>query len=138
MGVCLILRHFLVRGFSHWSAAPALTPTVIARSDVVEEGTIVTAVAVSSDKVGGSGTQFASPEPLARSVHHGPLLPRRVSFTSAWKKKKFKIFEMSLVTTAVRTVHPVRIPLQRARSANALRCRSGAPSSSRRLALEKS
>ena len=98
----------------------------------------MTAVAVSSDKVGGSGTQFASPEPLARSVHHGPLLPRRVSFTSAWKKKNFKIFEMSLVTTAVRTVHPVRILLQRARSANALRCRSGAPSSSRRLALEKS
>ena len=65
-------------------------------------------------------------------------ISRPASCHSAWKKKNFKIFEMSLVTTAVRTVHPVRIPLQRARSANALRCRSGAPSSSRRLALEKS
>ena len=138
MGVYLILRHFLARRFSHWSAAPALTLTVIARSDVVEEGTIVTAVAVSSDKVGGCQTQFGFAEPPARSNHQHPCLCRRVSFASAWKKKNFKIFEMSLVTTAVRTVHPVRIPLQRARSANALRCRSGAPSSSRRLALEKS
>ena len=53
VGVYLILRHFLARRFSHWSAAPALTLTVIARSDVVEEGTSVTAVAGSSDKVGG-------------------------------------------------------------------------------------
>ena len=138
MGVYLIPRHFLARRFSHWSAAPALTLTVIARSDVVEEGTSVTAVAGSSDKVGGWGTQFGVPEPLERSKHQQTLPPRRVSLRSAWKKKNFKIFEMSLVTTAVRTVHPVRIPLQRARSANALRCRSEAPSSSRRLALEKS
>ena len=98
----------------------------------------MTAVAGSSDKVGGRGTQFGVPEPLERSEHQRTLLPRRVSLRSAWKKRNFKIFEMSLVTTAVRTVHPVRIPLQRARSANALRCRSEAPSSSRRLALEKS
>ena len=90
MGVYLILRHFLARGFSHWSAAPALTLTVIARSDVVEEGTIVTAVAVSSDKVGGSGTQFASPEPLARSVHQRPLACSPTEFSLRVEEKKFQ------------------------------------------------
>ena len=53
------------------------TLTVVARSSVVEDGTIVTAVAGLSEKVGGSGTQFGVPEPLQRSVHQRPWLPRQ-------------------------------------------------------------
>ena len=53
------------------------TLTVVARSSVVEDGTIVTAVAGLSEKVGGSGTQFGVPEPLQRSVHQRPWLRRQ-------------------------------------------------------------
>ena len=67
------------------------TLTVVARSSVVEEGTIVTAVAGSSEKVGGSRTQFGVPEPLQSAPCisvHGFSASRRVR--SAWKKKILK------------------------------------------------
>ena len=79
--------------------------TVVGRSSVVEEGTIVTAVAGSSYKVGGLGTHFASPEPLARSGHHGTLLPRRVSLRSAVKIFFFKSKDLSFETCAMCTAH---------------------------------
>ena len=90
VGVYLILRHFLARRFSHWSAAPALTLTVIARSDVVEEGTSVTAVAGSSDKVGGKKTQIVVLRPLQRSVQLRAAVLQTRSSRARGDKKKFQ------------------------------------------------
>ena len=67
------------------------TLTVVARSSVVEEGTIVTAVAGSSEKVGGSRTQFGVPEPLARSRHQQTWIPRQQASLLRVEEKNFEI-----------------------------------------------
>ena len=83
MGIYLKVRHFLARGLPRleWCCRGLLT--VVAWPAVVEEGTIVTAVADSSEKVGGPGTQFGTVERLARSNHHQPSPSSPGEFRSA-------------------------------------------------------
>ena len=59
-------------------------------SFVVEHGTIVTAVVRSSGKVGGSETQFARVESLARSKHQQTCISYRAGSLLRGEEKKFQ------------------------------------------------
>ena len=75
-GTLFDCRTFAARGLSRWRRCLPRLQAVVARSGVVEDGTIVTAVVRSSEKVGGPRTQFLIPEPLARSGHQRTRLRR--------------------------------------------------------------
>ena len=78
VGVYLNFRRTLPVDFHSWSLPRARLQAVVGRSlgwsDTVEECTIVTAVAGSSEKVSGSRTQFRVVEPLSRSDHQRPRI----------------------------------------------------------------
>ena len=93
-------------------------------SDDVGERRIVTAVAGSSNKVGGSETQIVTVRPLERSVHLRTAISCSAVAHSAATKKNSRIARIELVTATTRTGRTSNTGLPRSRSRSPLRARA--------------
>ena len=87
----------------------------------------MTAVAGSSNKVGGSETQIVTVRPLERSVHLRTAISEAYAVSLA-ATKKIRIARIELVTATTRTGRTSNTGLPRSRSRSPLRERAVAPS----------
>ena len=88
----------------------------------------MTAVASSSNKVGGKKTQIVGLRPLERSMQLHAAVSQNVRSRTRGDKKKFRIARIELVTATARTGRTSSTGLPRSRSRSPLRARPVASS----------